>query len=82
MTTNELIDQFNTEFGLNEWPQSYEIDAETYAHVCQSMFNWAIQNDTLVWNGNEKLALIYIALGGHNGIMFKNVELILRGWKE
>jgi len=71
MTTTELRKKFNSQFGIGvDWPKTYEVDAETYGNVCQSIFN----------NLREKYEynVIEISLGEHGGIMFKNVELIIK----
>ena len=70
MTSNELRSAFNETYGLGEWPKSVIVDHETYANVCQDVFNYKIEGD------NTKL-YAEIDLGPNNGIMFKNVELIL-----
>lgn len=43
MTANELRNKFNNEFGLSEWPKTYEVDAETYGNVCQCIFDYLIE---------------------------------------
>lgn len=73
MTAEELLKKFNTEFGLNAWPATYEVDAETYAYVCHYVFNWAANYSINTFAP--------IKLGLHNGIVFKNVELILEAKK-
>ncbi len=83
MTANELKKKFDDEFGLNPRPGQFKVDHETYANVCQSYFNWIIKNKVLVWeeqDGSNKL--IHVALGPNNGIMFKNIELILENHNE
>jgi len=83
MTANELYRKFADEFGFNKWPKTYEVDAETYGYVCQSVFHWAsMHQDRVIWSSEEEGELIAISLGPNNGIMFKNVELILKGVKE
>jgi hypothetical protein len=83
MTTDELHKLFNEEFGLNSWPITYEVDHETYANVCQSIFIHNAKDAKLFWDNIENrkaksdLKAISILIGEHNGIMFKNVELIL-----
>jgi len=79
MTAEELNQIFNNKYGLEkEWPKIYPVDAETYGNICQAFFTWAIEseNEEIVWkDGNS--TLIRLALGPNNGLMFKNVELIL-----
>ena len=69
MTSNELRSIFNETYGLGEWPKSVIVDHETYANVCQDIFNHIINEDGGPW--------VHLGLGPNNGIMFKNVELIL-----
>lgn len=78
MTAPELISHFNRIFGLNGWPKTYEVDAETYANCCQYLFD----NDKYNWALGDKFQQKIIALGLiKNGLMFKGVELILQGYK-
>lgn len=69
MTSNELRIQLNNTYGLGEWPKSIIVDHETYANVCQDIFDNVVDKKSGPW--------ISITLGLNNGIMFKNVELIL-----
>ena len=84
MTTSELRRLFNNEFGLQEWPLTYEVDHETYANVCQSIFEHQTESNSLYWSsiedGEKKpdIHVIGVSIGLANGIMFKNVELILK----
>jgi len=74
MTTNELRKKFNTEFEGRNWPMTYEVDSATYGNVCQSIFDFykcQSHDDTL-----------HIKVGPNNGILFKNIELILIETKE
>lgn len=77
MTTQQLREKFNNEFGLNEWPLIYEVDHETYANVCQSIFEYENLLVTLIDKHLREIEIIKIAIGPNNGIMFKNIELIL-----
>ena len=74
MTTEELRHKFNTEFEMGEWPKTYGVDHETYANVCQFVFNKKLEAESGPW--------IPIAVGVNGGILFKNVELILTVVKE
>lgn len=84
MTTNELRNSFNNKYGLGEWPLTYEVDHETYANVCQDIFENQFRLDNLFWDtvedGEQKpdVEILSIAVGRNKGIMFKNVELILK----
>ncbi len=73
MTVQELANKFNNEFGLDKWEAKYEVDAETYANVCQFIFN---RNTKLKMNG---IIDVHIVVGPNNGVLFKNVELIYKG---
>lgn len=76
MTSGELRNIFN-EFELGKWPKTYEVDHETYANVCQEVFNSHFLNEVEYYKGRS----IRISLGSNNGIMFKDIELILKGSK-
>lgn len=75
MTANELIDKFNNEFGLSTWPETYEVDANTYANVCQLIFESKLDYDDYM--SIDKYRVVNISLGKHGGIIYRNVELIL-----
>ena len=79
MTAPELIRKFNTHFGLDEWPRTYEVDSHTYACACQYIINIAVVDNRMkiFGKGYGDLGIIEIAIGENNGIMFKNVELLL-----
>lgn len=75
MTAQELKNKLDNEFGFNKWPDTYEVDADTYANCCQ----FAFDNPRIFQGYGPNYVSITIALGRlHNGIMFKNVELILK----
>jgi len=80
MKSNELYKHFQDTFGQKVWPETYEVDAETYGYCCQAVFDWAIKNrETLLFKrGMGDLSITQISLGPNNGLFFKNVELILR----
>lgn len=67
MKADELRIFFNTYFGLNNWPRTYTVDAETYGYCCQLIF------DKMDQGYNERT----IHVGEHGCLMFKGVELIL-----
>jgi len=81
MTSNELRSIFNKTYGLGEWPKSFNVDHETYANVCQDVFNWYVKNKNEVTKYSVHIegeeTIIELSIGPNNGIMFKNVELIL-----
>ena len=67
----ELINYFNTAYGIEkEWPREFEVSAELYGRCCQYIFT--------EYTKNLNDGLIRIIVGPHAGLMFKNVELIIR----
>lgn len=81
MTAQELKEKFNREFGLHgPWPKTYIVNAETYGNVCNELIKYVRdQTEALGWEGFPRTVILVV--GDNNGIMFKNVELILRGQK-
>jgi len=80
MTTNELINFFNNTYGIDkEWPRTYEVDAETYLNVCQSVIEWSIARNLNVLRLEGRIQGYHVGInvGPNKGIYFKNVELIL-----
>jgi len=75
MTANELREFFYDRFSLGEWPDQYEVSPETYANVCQTIFE---HESTELVLFSKDLIRVVISLGPNHGIMFKNVELILK----
>jgi hypothetical protein len=81
MTANELIHKLNTEFGLDKkWPETYEVDAETYANCCKFLFKVQFNNnmERIIRKGYGDLSVIEFIIGKNKEPMFKNVELILK----
>lgn len=76
MTAKELKDLFNKEYGFNPWPPTYEVDAETYGNVCQAVFNNAL--DRQFPDVADEFFHLKIVVGPNIGIMYQNVELILK----
>ena len=72
MTAAQLRELFNRSFNLNKWPKTFEVDAHTYACVCQEVLRRA---PTMTNIGDVNI--VKVSTGKHGGIMFKNVELIL-----
>lgn len=70
MTAEELILQWNSEYGPNPWPVNKYVDSHTYANCCQYVF------DRLRIHGYSDV--VSIRVGPNGGLMFKNVELLLR----
>jgi ribosomal protein L37AE/L43A len=75
MKAEELLGIFNTKFGLDGWPKSYEVDAETYGNVCQFIFEYSANKSN---SSDEGVIWTEVALGPNDGIMFKNVELKIK----
>lgn len=81
MTAPELISLFNRTFGINPWPSTFEVDADTYANCVQFIFDKAYEypGDIVQHVHGQKIKVI--SLGENNGLLFKGVELILQGYK-
>lgn len=73
MTASVLIAKLNNTYGMDGWPSTYEVNAETYGYCCQAIFN---QSSRIVMITGR--APINIHIGKNCGLMFKNVELILK----
>ena len=79
MTANELRTYFNKTYGLMPWPPTFEVDAETYANCCNAVFQNRLEADDSIATVYPDFTVIQIAIGNvSNGLMFKNVELILK----
>lgn len=71
----ELIQYFNNAYGMEkEWPKTFEVSAELYGRCCQAVFNKA--DNPYIFYGD--VTLFTFALGPSRGLIFKNVELIIR----
>lgn len=75
MTVQELRNLFNDTFSVGvegKWPETYEVDHETYANICQFTFDHhqKIRLNETMW--------VDVAVGSNNGIMYKGVELLLK----
>lgn len=73
MTAEELRQLLNNTYNTEDkpFPETLEVDADTYANVCQYTFStksikFGIEHQVKVW------------LGKNDGILYKGVELILR----
>jgi len=76
MTSRELKMHLNSIYGLDKkWPEEIVVDHETYANVCQDIFDHMVK--TLEIQPTTYPNIIEICVGKRNGLMFKNVELIL-----
>ena len=77
MTANQLRDKLNKElWGMKPRPSTYKVDAETYASICQDVFDNKIGTDvvSVLKDGTQ---IIRVFVGPNNGILFKGFELIL-----
>jgi hypothetical protein len=72
MTAQELRQYLNRTYGFNPWPEIFEVDAETYGNICQSLFDKWLERDFPPDRAE-------VSLGPNGGIMFKGIELILKG---
>ena len=73
MFPNELRTKLAMEYGNKglPYPNKMEVDAHTYATVCDLLF----KTHFVDFDGYPT---VHIALGPNKGVMFKSVELILR----
>lgn len=79
----ELREYFNNAYGLEkEWPKTFEVSAELYGRVCQTVFDWHIRNLLCVMIPGRGYNIARVAVGQNGGIMFKNVELLIKKEKE
>ena len=75
----ELIQYFNNAYGLDkEWPKQFEVSAATYGKVCQMLINKAKEDRDLYFNWYGFEDKVSIAIGLNNGVIFKNVELLIK----
>jgi hypothetical protein len=75
----ELIAYLNNTYGIDkEWSREFEVSAELYGRVCQALINKAKADRDLYFNWIGLVNAVSIAIGPHNGVMFKNVELIIK----
>ena len=77
-SAKELREYFNKEYGITKpWPKTFHVNSECYADCCQEAFNWYAKNCESTISG-DKWNSYRIMIGNEtNGLMFKNVELIL-----
>jgi hypothetical protein len=84
VTANELRAHFNQTFGVSPWPLTFEVDAATYGHACQAVFASLMKaaeeadRTTVLQTYGPSFDKIGVAIGPNGGILFKNVELLLR----
>lgn len=70
MTVEQFKRMLNSNYGVEKnWPARLMVDADTYANVCQAVF----ENNINKINGPG----VSVEVGPRNGIKFKNIELIL-----
>ena len=80
----ELREYFNNAYGLEkEWPKTFEVSAELYGRCCQAVFDKEGDKELywdVVLDGESKPWIIMksISLGPNRGLMFKNVELLIK----
>ena len=76
MTTEALKRRLTSKYDKlsKEWPSHLEVDADTYANVCQTIFDNVGSEDN---DGANIVKRMTISFGVNNGILFKNIELIL-----
>jgi hypothetical protein len=68
MTTKQLREFLDYRSSIDKkWPEKLEVNHNTYANVCQSIFEH-----------KARMGVVHVQLGSHNGIMFHGVELVLK----
>lgn len=67
MLAEELIRQLNVRYGFTRWPETFEVNTETYAYACLHVIKHKQQNHE---------PAIVLSFGPHKGLMFKGIELI------
>jgi hypothetical protein len=87
MTTDELRRYFSDGFGLQPWPATFKVTAETYGNVCHSVFKHELEKgQVVVWDvvkdgvQQRDFCVLPISVGTNGGIMFKGVELIVENY--
>jgi|SRR5215471_9820092 len=82
MTALELIHYLNSTYGFHkEWPETLEVDHETYANCCQFAFKESVLAEETNFPSPTKnpfLAIAVIVGKANSGLIFKNVELLLK----
>lgn len=78
MTTIEFRKELNEKYGLDkEWPRHLEVDNDTYANICQSIFDYNSENEE--YRNDLTIKRMTLSFGINNGILYKGIELILDG---
>lgn len=87
MTTDELRRYFSDVYGLQPWPKTFNVTAETYGNVCHSIFKHELEKgQVIVWDvvkdgvQERDLCVLPISVGENGGILFKGVELIIENF--
>ena len=90
MTVDQLTQFLNDTYGVHKrWPNTLQVDANTYSNVCQHIFEHQFQEEQLYWDivetmegedkepSNSDVKSLTINVGVANkGLMFKGVELL------
>ena len=74
----DLLAYLNNAYSIEkEWPKTFEVSAELYGKVCQVVFDHYLDKHfyTIIPGYGYELS---IKIGQHGGIMFKNVELLIK----
>lgn len=81
MTTIEFRKELNEKYGLDkEWPRHLEVDNDTYANICQSIFDYNSENEE--YRNDLTIKRMTLSFGINNGILYKGIELIPNGRKQ
>lgn len=82
MTADQLSKHFDRIYGYSR-PQTYEVDADTYANCCQFLFDqMKNKEDKIVPETAHMPKFLPFPIGPNSGIIFNKVELILQGYKK
>lgn len=75
----ELISYLNNTYGMEKkWPDQFEVSAELYGRVCHMLIKKAREDRDLYFNWEGFRNTVAIDIGPNDGVMFKNVELIIK----
>jgi len=78
MTTEQFMKQLKDHADVHglakPFPRSMKVDADTYAHLCESLFK---SNDIKVVFNSGQIKIIEVSIGPSNGPFIKNIEILL-----
>ena len=77
-TPEDLLRHLKVTYGIEQrWPNQFEVSAELYGRVCDALVKYIIAHHvyTMVPGRGYQIEL---SVGQHGGVLFKNVELIIK----